>query len=106
MLSFNEEHRSWFTNETAYPHGNIYITSTFDPLFWALYYIRLNNGEMCQPIDHAITDTEFPKASLIADMLNVDQLSMVRYCKFFFLKQFFNNTSGRLFVFVGLLLDC
>lgn len=79
MLSFSEEHRSWFTNETVYPHGNIYITSAFDPLFWALYYIRLNNADMCQPIDQAITDIEFPKAILIADVLSVDQLSMVRF---------------------------
>lgn len=77
ILSFNEEPRSWFANNSVYPNGNIYMTSPFDPVFWALYYIRLNNVEKCQPIEQTIVDDNFSNAFLIADVLTVDQLAMV-----------------------------
>ncbi|XP_055324132.1 ribonuclease H2 subunit B [Sitodiplosis mosellana] len=77
LLSFSEEHRCWFANESVYPNGNIYMTSPFDPLFWALYYIRLNCSDKCQPIDQTIVDDNFANAHLIADVLTVEQLSMI-----------------------------
>lgn len=77
ILSFNEEPRSWFANDSVYPNGNIYMTSPFDPVFWALYYIRLNNVEKCQPIEQTIVDDNFSNAFLIADVLTVEQLAMV-----------------------------
>lgn len=77
ILSFNEEHRSWFADDLVYPNGSIYMTTAFDPLFWGLYYIRLNNTDKCQPIDQAIVDNDFAKTALIIDVLSVEQLSMV-----------------------------
>lgn len=77
ILSFTEEPRSWFANDFVYPNGNIYMTSPFDPLFWALYYIRSNNVEKCQPIDQTIVDDDFVDASKIVDVLTVEQLAMV-----------------------------
>lgn len=77
LLSFSEEHRSWFANDSVYPNGNIYITTPFDPLFWALYYIRLNSSDKCQPIDQIIVDNDFKNANLLPDILSVEQLSMV-----------------------------
>lgn len=77
VLSFSEEHRCWFANESVYPNGNLYITSPFDPLFWALYYIRLNSSDKCQPIDQTIVDDNFANAHIITDALTVEQLSMV-----------------------------
>lgn len=79
VLSFSEEHRSWFADSSVYPNGNVYITAPFDPLLWALYYIRLNSIDRCQPIDQTIVDDEFANAYLIADVLPVEQLSMVNY---------------------------
>lgn len=102
VLSFNEEYRSWFANETVYPHGNIYITSAFDPLFWGLYYIRQNNAEMCQPIDQAIYDSAFPKTTLIADILNIDQLSMVSTMHTSKLHRFYDDWNVFFYPFVHL----
>lgn len=79
ILSFSEEPRSWFANELVYPNGNIFMTSPFDPLFWALYYIRLNNVDKCQPIEQTLMDYDFPNAYMIADVLTVEQLAMVSY---------------------------
>lgn len=77
ILSFSEDPRSWFANDFTYPNGNIYMTSLFDPLFWALYYIQLHNVEKCQPIDQTIVDDEFVNAAKIVDVLTVEQLAMV-----------------------------
>lgn len=77
VLSFSEEHRCWFANESVYPNGNLYITSPFDPLFWALYYIRLNSSDKCQPIEQTIVDDNFANAHIVSDALTVEQLSMV-----------------------------
>lgn len=77
ILCFNEEPRSWFANDYAYPNGNIYMTTPFDPLFFALHYIRAHNVDKCQPIDQTIIDDNFSKAYLIADALTVDQLALV-----------------------------
>lgn len=78
LMHFNEEPRSWFANDSIYPNGHLYITSPFDPLFWALYYIRKNNTDKCQPIEQTIIDDDFVNAHLIADVLPVEQLTMVR----------------------------
>ncbi|XP_031633466.1 ribonuclease H2 subunit B [Contarinia nasturtii] len=77
LLSFSEEHRSWFANDTVYPDGNLYITSPFDPLFLALYYIRRNSSDRCQPIDQTIVDEDFTNTHLIADVMTVQQMSMI-----------------------------
>lgn len=53
------------------------MTTPFDPLFFALYYIRLHNVDKCQPIDQTIMDDNFSKAYLIADAMTVDQLALV-----------------------------
>lgn len=53
------------------------MTTPFDPLFFALHYIRTHNVDKCQPIDQTIIDDNFSKAYLIADALTVDQLALV-----------------------------
>lgn len=77
ILCFNEEPRSWFANDYVYPNGDIYMTTPVDPLFFALYYIRLHNVEKCQPIDQTIMDENFEKTYLIADTMTGDQLALV-----------------------------
>lgn len=77
LMSFNEEPRSWFVNDSIYPDGCLYMTAPFDPLFWALYYIRMNNTDKCQPIEQTIVDDLFANAHFIADVLPVEQLAMV-----------------------------
>lgn len=53
------------------------MTAPFDPVFFALYYIRTHNVDKCQPIEQTIIDDNFSKAYLIADALAVDQLALV-----------------------------
>lgn len=77
ILSFCEEPRSWFANSSVYSNGNLYMTCPFDPLFWALYYIRLNSSDKCQPIEQAIVDDNFANTHIICDVLPVEQLEMV-----------------------------
>lgn len=53
------------------------MTFPFDPLFFALYYLRKNCSDRGMPLDQALEDNEFPNSHLIGDVLPVDQLSMV-----------------------------
>lgn len=78
LMAFNEEPRSWFANDSVYSNGQMYMTSAFDPLFWAIYYIRLNNTDKCQPIEQTFVDDQFANAYLIGNALTVEQLAMVR----------------------------
>lgn len=78
LLSFDEEPRSWFANDLIHSNGNLYMTSVFDPLFWGVYYIRLNNVDRAQPIEQTLIDDNFANTHLLADALTVEQLAMVR----------------------------
>lgn len=77
IMSFNEEPRSWFINDVVQPNGQLYLTTAFDPLFWGLYYLRLNNSDKCQPIEQSFIDDNFANTHLIVNVLTADQLSMV-----------------------------
>lgn len=77
ILSFSEKPRAWFINNTICSTGDLYMTSAFDPLFWALYYIRQNSGKRCVPLEHALIDDNFSKTNLLEDVFTIEQLSMV-----------------------------
>lgn len=53
------------------------MTTPFDPLFFALYYIRSHNVDKCQPIEQTIIDDDYSKAYLIADAMTAEQLALV-----------------------------
>lgn len=76
-MCFNEEPRSWFINDVVQPNGKLYLTTAFDPLFWGLYYLRLNSSDRCQPIDQTFIDETFTNTHIIMDELTTEQLSMV-----------------------------
>lgn len=78
LMCFSEEPRSWFLGKKTCSNGNLYMTNPFDPLFWGLYYIRLNCTDRCVPIDQAIVDEEFKNTHIMLDVLTTDQLSMVK----------------------------
>lgn len=58
-------------------NGNLYVTFPFDPLFWAVYYLRKNSIDRCIPIDQAVIDDEFAQAHQIVGTLKAEQLAMV-----------------------------
>lgn len=77
LMCFNEAPRSWFIGKRTCANGKVYMTNAFDPLFWGLYYIRLNCVHHCVPIEQAMIDDNFENTHLILDVLPVEQLSMV-----------------------------
>lgn len=78
LMCFSEEPRSWFIAKKTCSNGNLYMTNPFDPLFWGLYYVRLNGADHAVPIDQAIVDEQFRNTKVILDVLTTDQLSMVK----------------------------
>lgn len=84
ILSFSEEPRSWFINDMACSNGNLYMTTVFDPLFFAMYYLRKNCTERAVPLDQAIVDDNFAHTNLLLDVLKIEQLAMVNALKLIF----------------------
>lgn len=77
VLNFNEEPRSWFIEDMAYATGSLFLTTYFDPLFSALYYLQKNCAERCVPFDQATVDEKHMHTNVLEDLVSDDQLSMV-----------------------------
>lgn len=77
ILNFAEEPRSWFIDDMACADGSLFLTTALDPLFFSIYYLRLNASERCVPFDQAVIDDKFPNTNLLPDLISEEQLSMV-----------------------------
>lgn len=77
ILSFSEEPRSWFINDMTCTNGSLYMTAIFDPLFFAIYYLRKNCMERAIPLDQAVVDDNFSHTNFLLDILKDEQLAMV-----------------------------
>lgn len=91
IFNFAEEPRSWFINDLACSNGSLYLTTAFDPLFLALHYIQLNCSTRCVPFDQAIVDDKFINTHILADILTVEQLSMVSGFFYLFFSKYDSN---------------
>lgn len=104
VMCFNEEPRAWFIGKRIAANGHVYMTNAFDPLFWGLYYIRLNCVDRCVPIDQAVIDDNFINTHLILEVLTTDQLSMMVKHKIIFINSNHVMTHGA--IFEPLIPDC
>uniref|UniRef100_A0A182QKW2 Ribonuclease H2 subunit B n=1 Tax=Anopheles farauti TaxID=69004 RepID=A0A182QKW2_9DIPT len=74
---FNEQHRSWFINESVCSNGKIFLPTPIDPLFLVLPYLIENCGERAVPLEQILVDDKFPKTSCLADVLSASRLRLV-----------------------------
>ena len=63
LLTYTEEHRSWFVDETIESNGNIFMAAHVDPLLILLPYLM--GGERPVPLDHLVKDEEFPHIHML-----------------------------------------
>ncbi|XP_053676872.1 ribonuclease H2 subunit B [Anopheles nili] len=74
---FNEQHRSWFINETVCSNGKIFMPTPVDPLFLVLPYLVENCCERAVPLDQILVDDSFPSIVRLTDTLSPTRLSLV-----------------------------
>ncbi|XP_040163612.1 ribonuclease H2 subunit B [Anopheles arabiensis] len=74
---FNEQHRSWFINESVCSNGKIFLPTPIDPLFLVLPYLVEHCSERAVPLDQILIDDKFPCTSQLAEVLPADRLSLI-----------------------------
>uniref|UniRef100_A0A182JRD5 Ribonuclease H2 subunit B n=1 Tax=Anopheles christyi TaxID=43041 RepID=A0A182JRD5_9DIPT len=74
---FNEQHRSWFINESVCSNGKIFLPTPIDPLFLVLPYLVEHCSERAVPLDQILIDNKFPSTSHLAEVLPLGRLSLV-----------------------------
>ncbi|KFB46381.1 AGAP008161-PA-like protein [Anopheles sinensis] len=75
---FNEQHRSWFINETVCSNGKIFIPTPIDPLFLALPYLEEHCSEKAVPLEQVFVDEKFPlTTSVLEDVLESSRISLI-----------------------------
>ena len=76
LLSYDEEHRSWFIGEKVVKDGRMMIATPVNPLYLALPY--LSGSERLVPLDQMLTDQEFPEAEdILLETLTETRLGLV-----------------------------
>jgi len=58
LMSFEEDHRSWFIGSKVVSDGRIFLTTPVNPVFLALPYLA--KAEKLVPLDQMLEDSEFP----------------------------------------------
>ena len=61
IVSYNEDNRSWFIEDTVESNGSIYMASKFDPLFLVLPFLRA--AKKFEPLPQILTHQNFPQLS-------------------------------------------
>lgn len=91
ILSLNENHRSWFVDESVKNDGKMHLSTPIDPIFLVLPYLRKYCTTHAMPLDQLLRDDEFPETerllkssglkflNLIADRKGEDELNAFKY---------------------------
>lgn len=76
LLSYNEEHRSWFIGEKVVRDGRMMVATPVNPLYLALHY--LSGSERLVPLDQMLSDQEFPETEdILLETLTETRLGLV-----------------------------
>jgi len=76
MLSFEEDHRSWFIGSKVVSDGRIFLVTPVNPVFLVLPY--LTKAERLVPLDQMLQDDEFPDSEdILLDSVSEDKLQLV-----------------------------
>lgn len=62
VVRYNEDHRSWFIEDTVKSNGNCYMISKFDPLFLVLPFLRA--AKKLEPLPQILKQQDLPQLSM------------------------------------------
>uniref|UniRef100_A0A182W6Z2 Ribonuclease H2 subunit B n=1 Tax=Anopheles minimus TaxID=112268 RepID=A0A182W6Z2_9DIPT len=74
---FNEQHRSWFINESVCSNGKIFLPTPVDPLFLVLPYLVEKCSERAIPLEQILIDDSFPASANLTDVLVPSRMSLL-----------------------------
>merc|ERR1712227_233727 len=75
VISIDDPYAAWFIGDTVEPDGRLQILTSMDPLLLALPYLR--SAERAVPLDHLLTDDDYPHISDIVDLLTPEKMSQI-----------------------------
>lgn len=75
VLTFSENRRSWFIEESVKSDGKMHLSTPIDPIFLVLPYLRKTNQAM--PLDQLLKDEEFPETERLLRSTGLKHLNQV-----------------------------
>jgi len=75
VLTFSENRRSWFIEESVKSDGKMHLSTPIDPIFLALPYLRKTSQAM--PLDQLLKDEEFPETERLLRSISLKHLNQV-----------------------------
>lgn len=78
VLIFDETKRSWFIDNNVKSDGKLYLSTSIDPIFLVLPYLR--KSQLAQPLEQCLWDEDFPETYRLAQCENL-KLGLVADCK-------------------------
>ncbi|KAJ9588628.1 hypothetical protein L9F63_028069, partial [Diploptera punctata] len=75
VLTFSENRRSWFIEESVKSDGKMHLSTPIDPIFLALPYLRKTSQAM--PLDQILKDEEFPETERLLRSTGLKHLNQV-----------------------------
>lgn len=75
VLTFSENRRSWFIEDTVKSDGKMHLSTPIDPIILILPYLRKATHVM--PLDQLLKDDEFPETERLLRVSGLKQLALV-----------------------------
>ncbi|XP_071442508.1 ribonuclease H2 subunit B [Hetaerina americana] len=75
VLTFSENKRSWFIEDSVKSEGKMHLSTPIDPIFLVLPYLR--KMSQCVPLDQILKDDEFPETARLFHSLGFKHLNQV-----------------------------
>lgn len=75
VLTFSDNKRSWFVNDTVNEDGKLLLSTPFDPLFLVVPYLAKATATM--PLDQLLQDDQFPQTKRLLKCAGMKHLSEI-----------------------------
>uniref|UniRef100_A0A1B6LCP7 Ribonuclease H2 subunit B n=4 Tax=Graphocephala atropunctata TaxID=36148 RepID=A0A1B6LCP7_9HEMI len=75
VLTFSENKRSWFIDDSVKSDGKMHLSTPIDPIFLVLPYLR--KSQLACPLDQILKDDEFPETERLLSCSGLKHLSQV-----------------------------
>ena len=73
VLTFSEDHRSWFLGERVASDGRLYLVTRMDPLFLVLPYLA--RAERLVPLSQMLDDDLYPSTDVLSNVAGLDKVA-------------------------------
>ena len=75
LMTFSENRRSWFIDDSVKQDGRLHLSTPFDPLFLVLPYLAKANATL--PLEQMLLDDQFPETRRLLKCAGLKNLSQI-----------------------------